>query len=166
MKNTDHQLTKADAALLEGAVLLPMEFRIQTLRKLVLQERGSEGLLLLFANFLGLVNQLGENAEQFARSYLIEKCGHAPEIAAMFNPPTIHGALIGIRNAVPDATPKMCPECAYRQGTVPNQCAVTAIHAEMAAAGEWAFSCHLEMDAAGEPTKACGGYAAAVKAGK
>lgn len=156
MKNTDHQLTKRDADILKGVALLPLDLRIESLRKLVLNDRGSDGLLLLFASFIGLANQVCESTHEFLQTALIPEFKEWPATARRLNLPDIFGALCGIEVAMPYVK-GMCQGCAFRQGTAANQCMQTSIDAKNAAEGDLTtFYCHEKPGA----KHLCAGYMA------
>lgn len=84
---------------------------------------------------------------------------------ATINAPTPEGAELGRHlarfadqeeAAHPDA-PKRCGDCAFRAGTLPNQCPQTLMDAVKCTMEGEPFHCHLGMRD-GEPTRLCAGY--------
>ena len=97
-----------------------------------------------------------------------------PDAARNGDRPSRHGALLGEvlaimsdlgRRDAPMLIPDACLTCAFRRGSMPNQTAGTGIAALNCALGvdKDRFACHHGMKA-GEPTKLCAGYIAALLA--
>lgn len=86
--------------------------------------------------------------------------------------PSAHGAALGaalsrieqagraVAEANGIAIPPKCRSCAFRLGSLPNQCAETTVEAMWAACGTQGFACHHGLDADGQPTLDCAGLAA------
>lgn len=151
-KAIDHQLNRSDAGALGGAVLLPRDIRIEVLQR-IQRDRGIQGLIELFADVIGLANQVNDNSRKVIEDYLVSECGHDIETAQRLNLPDLFGGLRGVEIAI---TPKrgMCKDCAFRQGTPANQCQSSVADAQ------WSddFDCHLTPGvSAGRP---CAGFMA------
>lgn len=88
--------------------------------------------------------------------------------------PTRHGAALGLalaaiadRGREVEDEGERCATCAFRPGTMPNQCAGTVKLALDCLSGVDAssrFACHHGIDAEGEATRRCAGYEAALHA--
>ena len=126
------------------------------------RQRGQGRLVDLFAEFLALSLSVSANAREFAGLVLLEH-EFDPYRADLPNLPSIDGALRGVANAALCATEATCGGCAFRLGTQANQSRITSMDASDAADGEFEFSCHEDLDARGEPTRKCVGWAAATK---
>lgn len=61
--------------------------------------------------------------------------------------------------AFPDA-PRPCVECAFVQGTIPNQCGPTLMDAIKCVVEGEPFYCHKGLRDGDEPRRLCAGYAA------
>lgn len=57
-----------------------------------------------------------------------------------------------------------CKSCAFRLGTIPNQCAPTVMDALKCVIEKRDFMCHEHFDADGNPTELCAGYLLAMGA--
>jgi hypothetical protein len=91
----------------------------------------------------------------------------APGAPAIRNIPSPEGAELGRELArlcdgaesLADAgARKRCDDCAFRLGTVPNQCPSTLMNAVKCMAERDEFYCHKALDADGEPKLVCAGY--------
>lgn len=90
-----------------------------------------------------------------------------PGEPVMLNEPTPEGAALGRELArlcdgeeargAPTVR-KRCDDCAFRLGTVPNQCPSTLMNAVKCIAERDEFFCHRAFDAEGEPRLVCAGY--------
>lgn len=151
-----------DAGFLAGAAVAPTHLRPLLLREYAAQ-RGLVRLVALFSEFMGLANRVAANAEEAAIMCLIGG-GFDPHQAEKVNAPSILGALEGVRLAAGIDISTTCAGCAFRLGTVANTSPCTTADAKHCVTpGEIAFSCHEDLDARGEPTKACAGWAQARK---
>lgn len=151
----DYAMTPEAAKFLRAVALLPVELRRQLLTSYQ-REHGVEGLVLLFAEFIGLANAVvANNREAIETVALAEGIGH-PDRPIPINLPTIFGALLGVDNAARVESDALCAGCAFRLGTWANQSHVTACDAADAADGEFAFNCHAQL---GGPKVRCRGYA-------
>lgn len=90
-----------------------------------------------------------------------------PGEPVMLNAPTPEGAALGRElarlcdGAEAKASPsarKRCDDCAFRLGTVPNQCPSTLMNAVKCVVERDEFFCHRALDAEGEPRLVCAGY--------
>lgn len=90
------------------------------------------------------------------------------------NTPSPEGRLLGTQLALlhgkaepavlaqfPDHA-KRCASCAFRAGTVPNGCFITAMDALKAVVEGDPFYCHHDLADDGSPTAICAGWAIAV----
>lgn len=169
---TDYDLTPQDADTLLGITGLPAEYRAKLLR-LIVRDRGTEGLVRLFSEFIGLANSVVANNRMMVEMFMAAEGVVHPESVHKINLPTIRGALYGVNNErIPND--KMCESCAFRHGTPPNQCEGTALDASDSADGEYKFMCHKDPALADisihnqserevKAARVCGGYAAARK---
>lgn len=163
--NTDYKISKRDVREISGADLLPAEFRLLTLRRYE-HEYGTEALLSLFAEFIGLANSVVANNREFIEEYAIRGCGLDQSQVEQLNLPTIHGALNGILNAV-EPVEGMCGDCAYRLGTCANQSPVTSVDAADAVSEYSGFNCHLKPSPEDDKLATiCASYKAARKAAR
>jgi hypothetical protein len=141
-----------------GVVGLPREFRIKAL-EVFARDRGKLGLLLAFADFIGLANQVVDNSRNMVELILMIEGGMSDREAERANLPTMFGALSGIKLAIDPPLPEMCHGCAYRQGSAANQSPSTSCDADWCAnPGEPKFLCHAELNDNLEPYKTCAGF--------
>lgn len=143
--NTDFRITVAQAKEMAGAVTLPSEFRLMTLQKYA-KEHGNDAALALCAELLGLANAVVENCHTNAADLLVMQGMH-PHDSEKINMPTMLGALLGI--ALAAEAPKQeatCHGCAYRLGSIANQCLSTVTDADYQAQGLDGFCCHESDD--------------------
>lgn len=160
----DYAISKADASELRGATGLPGELRLMAIRRLH-GMRGTEAILELFAQYMGLANSVIANNREAVELFAITECDVHPHAVHKINLPTIFGALNGVMNAV-DPTASMCEGCAFRLGTPANQSPSTSVDAmdcvtEAFTVGD--FKCHMKPNAEGEMNTLCAGYRKAKK---
>jgi hypothetical protein len=161
--NTDYDISICDAQALRGATLLPNWVRLAALKK-YRKERGSDALLNLFSQFIGLANSVVENNRVMAELVLIAEGGINPYKAEKINLPTIHGALNGVVLAASVKQEKTCLGCAFRLGTPANQSPSTTVDAQSCVDDlDGDFMCHENLPSDGEPTRKCIGFAQAVR---
>ncbi|GLK86716.1 hypothetical protein [Ancylobacter defluvii] len=162
----DYELADDAATTLAACAMLPNRVRVELLEKFA-EQHGMPALIEAFAQFVGLANSVVANVRDGAELLLITEGGYHPHDAEKVNLPTIFGALLGVQLArVPQDNPAMCGSCAFRRGSIANQCTSTVIDAgETLGPGEPAFLCH-EEDEGVVPHRACGGYAVAKKAAR
>lgn len=157
-----YTIAPADAEMLQGAAGVAGEVRGFLLRQYV-ENHGVEALIGLFGEFIGLTNRLADQAHEAAVVCLINE-GFDPHEAEKANTPTLQGALEGVKLAAGIDASKTCGGCAFRLGSVANMSPSTTDDAgSCAEPGGLIFSCHEDMDARGNPTKACAGWAQARK---
>lgn len=157
-----YTIAPADAEMLQGAATVAGEVRAFLLRQYV-ENHGVEALIGLFGEFIGLTNRLADQAHESAVICLIE-AGYEPHSAEKVNSPTLQGALEGVKLAAGIDVSKTCGGCAFRLGSVANMSPSTTDDAgSCVEPGSIPFSCHEDMDARGNPTKACAGWAQARK---
>ncbi len=146
------------AGVLKGIVSMPTGGRHQALQQLAAQ-LGPDGFINLFAQFIGLSNQVAENAREHAQAMLVEEGLH-PYTAEKINMPSLVGALQGVQLADGVDTSSLCHGCAFRRGSVANTCSPTTADADWCSQpNERPFMCHVDLDGNGEPTQACRGFA-------
>ena len=155
---TDYALQPDMASLLYGIATLPADMRREAMTA-IRHKYGGPVLDDLFAQFIGLASSVAANAQEHAEQLLIEFGAH-PYTAEKINMPNILGALNGLHLVEGVDTALICHGCAYRLGSVANQCLPTTMDADMCTQpGEVAFMCHAEMDVSGNPLKGCRGFA-------
>jgi hypothetical protein len=156
---TDYRMTDEDAAQILGVSSLPHDIRVLALKRYA-ATWGQPALIELFSSMLGMANSVIENCKEHAQDILVTHYGCYPEEAEKINFPTLFGAAAGVKLANANKAKNTCHGCAFRHGTVANQCASTTSDADYCldgASGD--FMCHENLDDAGEPTKICRGYA-------
>lgn len=154
----DYDIGAQHAELLFGIATLPAVEREHALMAFTYRA-GPQAIFDLFAQFIGLANSVALNAREQAESLLTEHGVH-PYTAEKINMPNILGALNGLV-LVPGIDPApLCHGCAFRKGSIANQCMPTTMDAELCSEpGEQPFMCHEDMDAQGNPTAGCRGFA-------
>jgi hypothetical protein len=158
-KACDYSFSVSDAKELLGAVLLPGDIRKLILKK-YLKERGSEALVELFTQFIGMANSVIANNREVIEMELVTKDSMHPHTAEKINLPTLFGALNGVVIAAGVKQEKTCGGCAFRLGTPANQSPVTTCDADWCShPDEVDFMCHEDLDDKGQPTKKCIGFA-------
>ncbi len=155
---TDYRMDAASAARLYRVALLPAGGRVAALRVMA-RELGAHVFVDLVAQFVGLANSVAANASEQAQNLLAEHGVH-PYTAEKINMPTVLGALIGMQLVEGIDADALCHGCAFRRGSIANQCQPTTIDAATCVQpGEPAFMCHERLDGAGQPEVACRGWA-------
>lgn len=161
---TSYALTVDQAEALRDAALLPADLRRKVLAK-YLKQHGPLALLSMFVEFIGAANSIAENCQTWLGDFLIAEGVNAdPYIHEKVNSPCIAGAMHGVILSSKVDAAKACGGCAYRLGSIANQCLVTTTDAEYVV-GDCDFMCHEHLDAKGEPTRKCVGHALRMKAG-
>lgn len=157
-----YSISPVDADMLQGVATIGGEVRTYLLRQYV-ENHGVDALIGLFGEFVGLANTVAENAKESAIVVLINEGIH-PYEAEKLNAPTVWGALEGVKLAAGVNPAPTCGGCAFRLGTVANTSPCTTLDAAACVQpGGQNFGCHVEFDAAGDPTHACAGWAQARK---
>lgn len=157
-KELQYVLTREDASWLAGISSLPVALRRQALAKYG-EQHGSEALINLFAQFMGLANSVVANQKEALVIFQMVDLGIWPETAEKLNLPTIFGACNGAMLADGVEQDGLCGGCAFRVGTLANQSPNTTCDADWCShPGEDAFYCH-EHPEGEEPSKACVGFA-------
>jgi len=160
--NTDYSMSPEDAtALMEMAKLDPA-MRHEALSG-YLQQNGTQRLVELFAQFIGMANSVAENCKEMSDFVLITECGVHPEKFESVNLPTIIGACQGVILAEKCDPSGVCFGCAYRLGSIANQSPDATSDADYMAHDQKGFMCHADLNESGEPTKVCVGHAKAHK---
>lgn len=158
---TDYTMTAAQASELAGVVLVPADLRTQALRRYA-ATHGTDALAELAAQLIGAANSVVANCREMAEILLIDHGVH-PYSAEKVNFPSLYGAMGGVMLASGTKQDGLCHGCAYRLGTVANQCASTTSDALSCAQDAQDFMCHEKLDSRGNPTKQCVGHARATK---
>lgn len=155
----DYAISISHTAELRRIVSEPADARRQALKELAVQ-LGHDSFVDLFAQFIGLANQVADNAREHAQAMLVTEGGVHPYTAEKINMPSLVGALQGVQLADGIDTASLCHGCAFRLGSIANTCDPTTSDADWCSQpNERPFMCHAYMDAAGEPTQACKGFA-------
>jgi hypothetical protein len=163
VRATDYALTASEAEYLKAVCLLPAAERAELLARYS-DEHGTAALLHIFTAFVGLANSVVANNREACEMILIIDGHMWPEQAAHANLPTIFGALQGVQLAARVRQSKTCQGCAFRLGTCANQSPITTADAIWCEETDDAFLCHERgLDADGNPTRACVGYAQVFK---
>ena len=154
-----YEISSANAAALRRMVSTPADARRQALNELAAQ-LGQEFFVDLFAQFIGLANQVVDNAREHAQAMLVAEGGVHPYTAEKINMPSLVGALQGVQLADGIDTASLCHGCAFRLGSIANTCDPTTSDADWCSQpNERPFMCHADLDAVGDPTQACKGFA-------
>ncbi|HEP1207465.1 TPA: hypothetical protein QEN11_22660 [Stenotrophomonas maltophilia] len=156
---TDHNIHPDLAIELRAIAAVPMDLRRPALRRLA-AKIGNAAMVDLFGEFIGLANQVARNAREQAEDLLLLQ-GHVwPHEAERVNMPCVLGALNGIVLAAGIDPSLLCGGCAFRAGTVANQCLPTTQDADYCSTpGERPFLCHEAVDERGNAISACRGFA-------
>lgn len=163
--NTEYSMTPTDASELACIVTLDLANRCDALGRYA-QRHGSQRLVELFAQFIGMANSVSANCAEMSDMVLISECGVHPDRFDSANLPTIIGACNGVVLAAKCDPVGACYGCAYRLGSIANQSPVATADADFMAHDQKGFLCHAYVDEVGEPTKVCVGHAKANKCHK
>lgn len=156
--NTEYAMTSRDANELKGVVLLPFDIRQKLLAKYA-KDRGTGALVDLFANFIGMANQVVDNTREALFLFGVIDAKLSDREAEGINVASLFGALQGVELANQVDQNKTCAGCAFRLGTPANQSPSTTCDAEWCIdGGEDRFMCHEHLDEHGQPTVQCGGH--------
>lgn len=157
-----YALTDAQAEILGIVVLATPEERQQRLQRF-LHAEGSQALLHLVVQFIGLANSVTANCRTVGEDILVCDGGMHPHDAEKINMPTIFGAIAGVRLANSVVDKPLCSGCAYRLGTPANQCEPTTSDVTWCLGNADAFLCHERLAADGQPINQCAGHTQALK---
>lgn len=157
-RSRQYSLTREDAVDLGGMSSMPVDLREEVIIGLM-KRRGQKAVIRMFANFMGLANSVVANMRDAIEVYAIVEGDMHPHSAEQLNLPDIFGACNGAGLTDRIDQSKLCDTCAFRLGTIANQCAPTTCDADYCAhPGERPFLCH-EHEEGEEPSKACAGFA-------
>ncbi|HED4877306.1 TPA: hypothetical protein R4K21_003125 [Stenotrophomonas maltophilia] len=160
----DYSLTAQQAGELMAICSMPLPVRLTALHGM-LADVGHDGVVRLFAQFIGLANSVAANAKDQAEQLLVELGEVHPYTAEKINMPCVLGALQGARLVHGIDASNVCHGCAFRHGSIANQCLPTTLDADRCSEpGEHAFLCHEVLSPCGEATQACRGFAQARRA--
>lgn len=155
---TDYSVDPDLAKVLYLLATLPAEQRFMELLR-VGTKHGLDAAVRMIVEFIRLANSVAENARENAENLLVE-FGEHPHTAEKINMPSIMGALNGLKLVDGIDTAALCHGCVFRQGSIANQSLPTTMDAEWCSSpGENPFMCHENMDAKGNPTAGCRGFA-------
>jgi hypothetical protein len=161
-QNLEYELDADDAEALKGMVVLPPAVRRAAIER-YLNINGLDATLNLFSQSLGMANAVAQNCREMSEMLIVEHCDMHPYAAENINLPTMLGACMGAAlTSKCQPTPRgACHGCAYRLGSIANQCEPTTIDAEHMIHDGKGFMCHADLDEHGQPTKVCAGHAKA-----
>lgn len=159
-EQTTYSIAADDAQWLAGATVLAPDMRRLVLAT-ILDQRGPDHLVALFAEFIGLANSVCANAaEMVSLQRIIDGYEHPERESDRINLPTPFGALQGVMLAAKVDAPDACGGCAFRLGTIANQSPITTADADYCSHPDEApFMCHEHLDDNGDPTRGCAGFA-------
>ncbi|MFT0517320.1 hypothetical protein [Pseudomonas faucium] len=152
-----------DALLIAGIGQHGLDLR-RTMVRQVLEQHGTERLVEMLAQFIGMANSVVANCAEMSDMVLIHECGVHPDKFDSVNLPTIFGACQGVKIASKCDPAGACHGCAYRLGSIANQSPITTSDAEFMAHDRKGFMCHAELDERGEPLRVCVGHAKSARA--
>lgn len=159
---TDYVLTPLQASYLSRCSKSSPEERKRLLED-YRATHGTEQLVDLFTQFVGMANSVVENCRQMTDLVLITECGVHPDRFDSLNLPTIIGACQGIELAAGCDPAGACDGCAYRLGSIANQSPMATSDAAFMAFNQKGFMCHAETDDRDNPVRVCVGHAKAFK---
>lgn len=139
--NCEYSMSRDDATDLAGIAQFDLAMRREALTS-YLQQNGSQRLVELLAQFIGMANSVAENCKEMSDQVLIEECGVHPDKFESVNLPTIIGACQGVMIANKCDPVGACHGCAYRLGSIANQSPITTCDAEFMAHDQKGFMCH------------------------
>lgn len=161
-EETEYSMTPEQAMLLSKASRTPLQDR-RALFSSYAVAHGSEGLIELFSQFVGMANSVAENCREMTDLVLIAEIGMNPDRFDSINLPTILGACQGVMLAARCDPTGACHGCAYRMGSIANQSPMATTEAAYMSFHQKGFMCHEELDDQHHATKVCVGHAKAFK---
>jgi len=163
---SEYALDADQAEALAGLAVLATSDRPEFIERLQ-QRHGPAWVVDLFAQAMAVANSVVEKNREMAEFVAITKGKMHPNQAERINLPTILGAALGAKNAINADTSVICEGCAFRLGSVANQCVSTQADVRyVELEGDSRFLCHMNgLDESGNPTKACPGWAKFQKGG-
>lgn len=159
-----YAIAPADADFLRVVSVMPAAERAADLREYA-ASLGADALADLFAEFVGLSLSVVANQRAMIELLGITEADMHPHTAERINLPSIEGALAGVRLAASIDGGRLCEGCAYRLGSIANQCEPTVKDAVWARTERRRFNCHEDerTDRDGAPKRMCGGHAQALR---
>lgn len=159
-----YKIDPTDAQLLAGMTVADHDDRVALMTKFF-AERGTVGVIDLFSQFIGLSMSVSENTQEAVELVLITTGDWHPHAAEKINIPSIQGALLGVGVAASIAKDAgACGGCAYRLGSIANQCASTVLDCNSTVENGDKFYCHEKLDSDGAINTLCVGHARRAKA--
>ena len=162
MTPTDYRMNPELARQLADAALLPRDLRLMIARRILEQASvGIDTASEIIADLLGMANSVVANCTEILKTESVARGWLHFNAVERINFPSMNGALMGVSLAAGVDPRKVCNGCAFRLGSVANQCSPTQHDARDAVAGEHVFMCHEDLDTRGKPTHGCRGFAQA-----
>lgn len=155
-----YSLSNAEADVLAGIVAANGADRRVMLASYA-STHGPSALIDLITQFIGVAKSVTDNCREMAEHLLTLQGAH-PYEAEKINMPTLDGALAGVKLANSVDPKGACHGCAFRLGSVANQCPSTMMDAVWCQTDVHQFMCHARgvLDD-GTPTVRCVGDAKA-----
>lgn len=154
-----YTFTDSESTLLSVLTIptAPLDLKMELLRK---HFAGAtvEDVLRLLAEFTTLAASVEKNNRAALERALTADHSIAKEYVGRMNLPSLMGALKGSQMAV-ECGKKMCGDCAFRLGSIPNQCLSTLCDAEEQRESGGMFDCHVNKG------NECGGFAKSLRKG-
>lgn len=161
--NLPYALSDKQSMRLSAMVAVSKSERIELMAS-YLQAHGQAALLQLLAEFFGLAVSVAENCHQHAIDLLTQEGMH-PYEAEKVNMPSLLGALNGVTLANQVNPKGACHGCAFRLGSIANQCHSTTLDAQWCQTDVHRFMCHARgVLPDGTPTVRCVGDSKAQRA--
>ena len=156
-RKAPYSLSDEDAQYLQGLIILSMEARRTAIHREILRN-GAASAANLVANLIEVAQSVVANNAQAINDFALHECDVHPDTFKGLNLPTLYGALAGLQLARRVNQDKVCATCAYRLGSVANQCSVTVGDAETCLDEGYDFMCHEHVGERGEATHLCRGH--------
>lgn len=153
-------LTTSQALLLASAASSD-EGKTEALR--LFKSADNDYLAEMIMGLIELSGSVIENHDSMIRTVAEVNHGMPPSVSEKINLPDLVGALMGISIASGIDQDKVCESCAFRLGSIPNQCSSTVNDVFYCAEGDSDFMCHENIGDDGKCTRACKGYAQYLK---
>lgn len=134
------------------------KLRMDAMRQM-LPRTNLDYLIGFISQLMAMADSVAENCKEQAIGFIVSECDIHPHTAEKLNLPTMFGAAEGyLLSKMVDQT-KVCAGCAYRTGSVANQCPGTVCDADYLARSisDDPFMCHENLKD-GVPTRKCLGF--------
>jgi hypothetical protein len=164
MNNKTYKPDNAGAEALAALSVLSYEDRLSQIKRLR-REHGIEWVLRLFNDTIGMANSVTDNSHEMVKFVALMNADLHQQDVDKISLPSMLGAAMGAAAAALCEDVKVCDGCAFKIGSIANQCVPTQADVRHITADDGRFLCHVDGLEGDKPTQACKGWAVVQKRG-